>query len=514
MTLANPEDQVKKKYHKKSNQDEKDVIVVGAGIAGLSTALHLLQSDLSVCVLEKNDFVGGLSNYAIGLITAGATSVQASAGISDSVSNFYSDLERAYEDNDWPQVGNEPFLRKYAEYSGRCIEWLRDLGVEFSGPIPEEHGKIPRRHSFVPSFRDTILTLRDKVLDLGGQLMYEFFAENLTRNSKGAVDGVTGRDPKGTEKVVKCTKALILATGPFSSNTELIKELIPTGDSADSLVPEMNGDGILMALDQGAGVANTDVFPIQLRFIGQKDQDGYIFARRKISQKVSSGYRTENLKRFSLYTAPSQKLFKLGAILVDRSGSRFVNETTDSKSISSTANHLRVKETFAVFDQKLAARLNNWPNYISTFPAKGYAYLRDCEQFENELMYRGNTIRELATKMHLNADIFAKNIEEYNKMADSGKDTVFGRETIEKISVPPFYSLGPIKPVLTTTIGGVKIDLGCRVLDREGGIIQRLYAVGDGTAGALQVFPGTHVGWALVSAMIAAESIVREFQTG
>lgn len=216
MTLANPEDQVKKKYHKKSNQDEKDVIVVGAGIAGLSTALHLLQSDLSVCVLEKNDFVGGLSNYAIGLITAGATSVQASAGISDSVSNFYSDLERAYEDNDWPQVGNEPFLRKYAEYSGRCIEWLRDLGVEFSGPIPEEHGKIPRRHSFVPSFRDTILTLRDKVLDLGGQLMYEFFAENLTRNSKGAVDGVTGRDPKGTEKVVKCTKALILATGPFS----------------------------------------------------------------------------------------------------------------------------------------------------------------------------------------------------------------------------------------------------------------------------------------------------------
>lgn len=512
MIRSNPKDHVKDGSYRKSNEDESDVIVVGTGIAGLSAALRLLQSNLSVCVVEKNDFVGGLSNYAIGLVTAAETSVQTRAGISDSIDSFYHDLEKAYKNNGWPQLGNEPFLRKYAENSGRCVEWLMDIGVEFGGPIPEEHNQVPRRHSFIPNFRDSILTLRDKILELGGLLIYEFLAEHLTRNNEGAVDGVIGRDSKGMEKTLKCRTGIILATGPFNSNTKMIKELIPACDSVESLVPEINGDGILMALDQGADIADTDVLPIQLRFTGQRGRDGYISAKRKKSRKMPRGYHAEDVRRFSLFTAPSQRLFKLGAVLVDHSGSRFTNETTDSKSVSSKANQLHAKEAFAVFDQRLADKLNDWPNYISTFPAKGYAYLKDYEQFENELLYRGNTIRELATKMHLNADIFAKNIEEYNRMASFGRDLVFGREKIVKVSVPPFYSMGPINPVLTTTIGGIRIDLECRVLNTKGGIIPGLYAVGDGTAGALQVVPGSHIGWALVSAMTAAENIANSMQ--
>lgn len=492
---------------KRLEEREVDVIVVGAGIAGLSSALHLLQFNQSVCLLEKRSIVGGLGNYAVGLVTAAPTSLQRKSNISDSVEAFYRDLKTFSEKNGFTDLNTGHFLREYAGKSGKCIEWLMELGIEFGGPIPEAKGQIPRRLIFLPSIRDAILKMRDRFLEMGGQLIYNFHVDSLIVSETAGIDGVIGRNNERITRRKKCKKGVILSTGAFSSNAILIKELIPSGDSGDSLVPDLSGDGIVMALEHFAATSNTDIFPIQLRFTGQSDENGYISSRNKRTGSSLPNTDFEYLKKFALYTSPSPSLFRLGGILVDRSGNRFSDETLDLRYVALLANHLPDKETFVLFDQRIATELDKWPNYISTFPGKGYGYLSDYRQFENEILYLAYDLRELASMIRAEPRVFETNIEKYNAMARSGKDLEFGRKTLSVLSTPPFYALGPVKPVLTTTVGGLKTDTNCRVLDGQGKTVPGLYAIGDGSAGAVQLLPGTHVGWALVSGMIAADYI-------
>ncbi|MCL4334163.1 MAG: hypothetical protein M1424_05825 [Candidatus Thermoplasmatota archaeon] len=135
-------------------------------------------------------------------------------------------------------------------------------------------------------------------------------------------------------------KGVVLSTGAFSSNKILIKKLIPSGDPADSSVPEMNGDGIEMALEHSATTFNTNFFSIRLRFASQSDEDGYISSRFKLTRSSLPNSELEHYKRFALYTSPLPSLFPLGGILVDNRGNRFIDETQDLNNVYSVANHL------------------------------------------------------------------------------------------------------------------------------------------------------------------------------
>jgi predicted oxidoreductase len=76
-------------------------------------------------------------------------------------------------------------------------------------------------------------------------------------------------------------------------------------------------------------------------------------------------------------------------------------------------------------------------------------------------------------------------------------------------SLPPFYALGPVRPVLTTTVGGIKTDINCRVLNGQGRVVLGFYAIGDGSAGGVQLLHGTYVGWSLLNRMILTDFIAK-----
>lgn len=111
----------------------------------------------------------------------------------------------------------------------------------------------------------------------------------------------------------------------------------------------------------------------------------------------------------------------------------------------------------------------------------------------------------------INVENLKKTIKIYNEHVKVGKDLEFEKTKLNlAIDTAPYYCLGPLKPYITVTEGGLKINTKCQVINKHGEIIKGLFAVGDNSAGSLAVTHGIHIGWALTSGRLAAEHVSKE----
>jgi fumarate reductase flavoprotein subunit len=498
-----------------------DVVIVGGGAAGLAAYATSVHNGFTTVLLEKESMLGGTTVYAIGSVTASNTFLQEKKGISDTIDDFFEDLVAASRIRGVESSCEKDFLQLYAEEAGKTVNWIEGIGVVFVGPSPETPHRVPRMHNAVPSAFSYIYRLKQYGSRRGGKIIKSFRVSELVREEDGNISGVIGTGTRGEIQQFSANKGVVIATGPFSSNNGLLKELVPKSAETEAVNPKATGDGVTMCRRVGAAIKNADVESTQFRFGGGTTNRIGRLAASWLWPRLF-GWMVDNapdritksliVKLSTSYTAPSSKIFEVGGILVNSDGNRFVNELSEPYpyALAKIANTLSKKDLYILFDSQAATRLVKWPYYISTFPGISYAYLEDYLTFRRDVISRSGTIDALARKAGIDSINLKSTVDHYNDYATDSCDQDFARKELHPIDDAPFYLLGPIKPVITVTEGGIAINTKCQALDAKGNVIRRLYVVGDGSAGPLNVSHGMHIGWALTSGRLSVEAMLEE----
>ena len=412
---------------------EADVVVIGAGGAGMTAAITAHEAGKEVILLEKMPYAGGNTTKSTGGMNAAETSVQAELGIEDSVQTFIDDTMTGGKN-----VNDLALVTTMAENSAEAIDWLASIGaplpeVSFSGGATNKRIHRPEGGAAVGPY------LVEKLLAKIGEdeisLLYNTEATELIVED-GAVTGV-----KATGDGIRYTinaDAVVLATGGFGANLEMCAAYNP--DLAGFVTtnsPCATGDGIKMA--EAVGAATVDMEQIQIH------PTVYQATSLMVTESVRGG----------------------GAILVNASGERFVDEMETRDVVSAAEIAQEGGYAYLVFDQAQRDNLSAIDSYVS-----------------NGLTVQADTIEDLATQMGVDAANLQATVEAWNQAVAEQNDEAFGRTTgmDVDISVAPFYAI-QIAPGIHHTMGGVKIDTTASVISVDGEPIPGLFAAGEVTGG-------------------------------
>jgi succinate dehydrogenase/fumarate reductase flavoprotein subunit len=480
---------------------EADVVVIGAGGAGLAAASDAAKLGRSVIALEKNPQPGGSTSWSVGSMTATNTPHQHKAGIKDSIDAHFEDM--ALHAGALAARDNVALRRILVERTSGMIDWLMSLGIVFVGPMPEPPHRCNRMHLVVPNSKSFAYHLTRHCRRLGVDIRLNTEAKRLLEEN-GRVIGVETRLPDGTLHQFRARGGVVLAAGDYSNGRDMKARFAsPDVVDVDAVNATATGDGHRMALELGATVVNGDIVrgPI-MRFIPparpgvlQKLPPAKILAQFmawSIGHLPQWSLRPFFMSFLTTALGPSPELFKQGAVLINQHGERFSDEL-DKPNLDVAQQPGRV--AWIVFDRKVAAQFSAWPYYISTAPGVAYAYLADYRRNRADIYHRSDTLEGLAASMGVPAQPLAHAIAAYNT-AD--------RDTRPALDAGPFYALGPAKSYVVFTDGGLKVSVKLEVMRADGGVIQGLYAAGStGQGGLLLEGHGHHLGWAFISGRIA-----------
>ena len=406
---------------------EADVIVVGAGAAGLAAAIEAAEAGAEVVLLEKLPAVGGSTLVSGGIVYGAETPGQERLGVEDSAEDLAQYwIERAEGDVD------EALIRFVAERAGETIAWLESMGVEFQDPVPAGTSPVPRGHTTKEGRgAGLIRPLEAKAKELGVEILTETTATKLLTDDN-AVVGVEAETKDG--KTVQFRgKAVVLATGGYDRDEDLRVEYAPVAEGHISYTSRGNtGDGLRMAREVGAEI---------------------------ISKNGVIGFRgvAENIP----YTDPVGGLIFVPGLYVDSAGQRFVNEAID----------------YPIFYDAMIA--NGDENFYLIFDANSVPEALQ-EGVDDEVAFAGETLAELAEAAGIDPDGLEETVDKYNQMAEAGEDTEFGKpaELLTPVKEGPFYALR-VKPAILGTFGGPKINVKTEVIGTDGQPIPGLYAAGE-----------------------------------
>ena len=424
---------------------ECDVVVVGAGGAGLTSAVRATQEGAKVLVLEKMPVVGGNSLRAEGGMNAAETKVQEALGITDStVEGFIEDTLRLGHD-----LADPALVRTLSENSAEAVEWLETIGAPLTKVAATggtSHKYLHKPEDGRPVGEYLVKKLSETADELGIEIRVNTKATEILMEDGRAV-GVTAEDAEHIYTV--CAKAVVLATGGFGSNFELMASYDPSlADAVTTNHSGATGDGIAMA--EAVGAATVDMEQIQL----------HPTVIQSNGLLVSESVRSH------------------GAILVNAEGKRFVNDMAGRDVVSQAELKQPGAYAFIIFDQNLVDEVALTQKFI----AGGYAV-------------QGESYEALAEAMGLEGEAvknFVETMETWNAAVAAGEDKEFGRDNGMDVdlSTAPYYAI-KIAPGIHHTMGGIKIDTKAEVVSTEGEVIPGLFACGETTGG---IHGGNRVG--------------------
>ena len=419
-----------------------DVVIVGAGGAGLTAAVRATQAGAKVLVLEKMPFVGGNSLKASGGMNCADTKFQAALDITDSgVPQFIEDTM-----NGGHGINDLALVTTMAENSAEAVDWLESIGA----PLPKVAATGGTVHKYLHSPEDgspvgeyLVAKLDEEAKKNGIEVMLNTTATEILMDG-GAAVGVKAND--AAHEYTINAKAVVLATGGFGANFDLMCSFNPSlANAVTTNHPGATGDGILMA--EAVGAATVDMDQIQLH---------------------PTVYQATSM-------LVSEKMRSLGAILVNQDGVRFTNDLATRDAVSNAELEQPGGYAWIIFDQNLVDNNKSAAKYI-----------------EQGMAVTGDTYEALAEAMNVDAEAFVKTMETWNAAVATGEDAEFGRNNgmDADLSTAPFFAI-QIAPGIHHTMGGVKIDTATRVIDTEGQPIPGLFAAGETTGG---VHGGNRIG--------------------
>ena len=411
-----------------------DIVVIGAGGAGMSAAIEAAQKGATnVVILEKMPITGGNTVRATGGLNASETQYQKRDGIEDSNDLFYEDTMKGGKNLNDPEL-----VRTLVENSAAAVDWVNEIGGDLSVVAQFGGASVKRIHR--PSDTSAVgpmlvKTLNAKLDELGIPVLLETKATKIIADKDGNITGVEAEDENG-EFVIN-TKAVILATGGLGANPDMVVKYAPQlAGFITTNHSGATGDGIEMALELGAGL--TDIEQIQT-------------------------HPTVNPNTATMYT---EGVRGNGAILVNDEGNRFVNELETRDVVSAAILAQPNEESWLVFDTAVRESLSAIEKYIN-----------------EGIIVEANTIEELAEKTGINKENLVATMNKYASMQEAGEDSEFGRKSMEvPLTKAPFFA-GLAKPAIHHTMGGVKINKETQVLKEDGSVIPGLYAAGEVVGG-------------------------------
>lgn len=436
---------------------EADVVVIGFGGAGAAAAITAHDMGARVLIVEKMP-----ETYAGG-----------STRVSGNVWFCPTDSETGlrYLKNlcgDYP-IASE-LMRAWADETARNTEWVQSLGAEVGlMEIPVEFPEVPGHecdegfHHVGPAWGMGRLynALKSAVEKRHIEVCYSTRACNLLRDPKtGAVAGLAA-DQDGKAVEIRAWRGVILASGGFANNAELIRTFLRLPEACPWGSPANTGDGLLMAQKVGAALANMHNY---MGMMGLRAPD---------------------------HAAGFNVVFPNNAwVVVDHGGNRFANETAHNKHGKILVGNRYIlfpdRPCFAIFDETTRLAGPIYPvieaqPYGWTQRIENYRWSADnSAEIEKEWIVRGDTLDELGRKLGIDHRQLAATMTEYNAGCDARRDARHGRnpETMAPIHKAPFYGFA-WGPLLVYTNGGPRKNERAQVLDAAGKVIPRLYAAGE-----------------------------------
>lgn len=460
---------------------EADVVIVGAGGAGMTAAIEAADAGMSVIVLESQPMVGGNSVRSTGGLNAAKTALQdenefgEEAGVEKQLAaaaESWADDEvitqlaatvqeqwDAYQEN--PEgyfdscelfeldtmiggkgINDIDLVKTLVENSADAIDWLDSIGAplpsvsSFGGasvkrihrPVDEE-GKTLSVGSFI------VPILEQNLTDRGVELRLNTTATSILTED-GAAVGIEAVGDAG-QKVTVYAGSVVLATGGFGANLDMVVELKPELEGfMTTNAPGALGQGIELA--QAVGADTVDMEQIQIH---------------PTVEANSAALITEGLRGD-------------GAILVNQEGLRFTDEVGTRDAVSAAEIAQTGSYSYLIVDQAMVDASSVIQGYIN----RGFTT-------------SGETYEELAEALEMDPEAFAATMNSWNACVEAKDDPEFNRTSFASpLDTAPFYAI-KVTAGIHHTMGGLKIDSSAEVLDTEGNVIDGLFAAGEVTGG-------------------------------
>lgn len=459
-------------------EKEADVIIVGAGGAGLAAAIAAADEGAgSVIIVEKLGKTGGSLNFTSGSMSGAETVIQELDGIEDTKESYIEDIM-----SNGAQLGDRELIEIFVDEDVDAIQWLWDHGLseytflEQGGKksvFAPEHQLYSIQRTYKPramdsaNYKSAVHEILDKELGNYDNISVDYYTEitELVGNGKGQVLTAVGyNSDTGKTVAYKAKKGIVMATGGYSGNPRMMGEYAEYGDNylvggADSA----DGRGIRIMQTVGAAVDEEKLsyiptFPMGLEYSEGKGAIGDVY------------------------------MWKAGGIYVNQEGRRFINETLSEVVPRETALEEQTGAVqYNIFtdkiieDLKAADAAGMWNRYYE--PENGMGH---------KLVQSADTLEELAQIIGVPADVLVQTVEDYNAAVEEGGTDEFGRDfsgtptaysvAVNKIEADKYYAV-PIKALVVMTLGGVTVNSDMQVVDEGGDAIPGLYAAGEVVGG-------------------------------
>lgn len=419
-----------------SNKLTADIVVVGAGFAGLSAALEARFHGASVILLCDRGPMANNSAISGGVFAFAGSPGQVKMGIKDSPELLSKDIMKASNSK-----ADVEMVETAASASGALYDWLTGFGANFHWIKPISGHSVVRVHEEIGE-KDTRFGRGSRLVKLmqaaakanGVDVRMRTPAIGLTIDKQGRVVGVKARNGPDGEVGIEARRGVILAAGGFSKNQEMVKKY------ASGLVGVLSasaggctGDGIRMGMEAGAALANMDAAVMSYT----------IYAK---------GNKSRNMERALRPAMPE-------SILVNKEGQRFMDETLVSYRVACELMRQRDRVVFMIFDAETATK----------------AGLTGKEK----LMSAANP-EELAINLKFEVLALSKTITDYNKTVP--KIDAYGKPVQRRPLSGRLFAF-PITARILMTYGGLKINKQTQVISSAGKIIPGLFAAGDNAFG-------------------------------
>jgi flavocytochrome c len=425
--------------------DDPDVIIVGAGFAGINAAIEAADLGAKVLLIEQTGIIGGSIRYAGGTLSGANTQMQIDAGIEDTVDKFIEDINRLGRGTNIPEL-----TQFHVENSAEAVNWIDSIGADFGDrqptqPATYEAFGTPREHRVTGGgigLLETVTPLLEAHIENGNVvLLLNTKVTDILMDGK-AVTGVI------TEERQYEAKATILATGGYGHNEEWINRY--NFDNVLSSAPaHATGDGYVFAEKAGAQFANMEYLPAYAGGVPVSE----------------TGFVTSVTANTTKYP---------GVIWVNVAGERMGDEIDISpgpkQDIWADAPenivYILMTESMRETQDPILSGDEGWARF-------------DEEVAKGEVIFKADTIEALAEATGIDASGLSATIERYNGFVENGTDEDFGRtNAMESFEEGPYYAIKTVPYVLLTK-GGPLMNTQAQILDANNEPIVGLYQCGE-----------------------------------
>lgn len=462
------------------NTLQTDVLVVGGGTGGMFAALSAAEAGVKTMLIEKAS-VGAVGPAWMAAVDS---SVQKKLGIKIDKNQVVAELCRY-----GGHLVDQRLIRLWADKSGEALDWFvsitdagglqtmveTDLVQGFYKSFPVGHITMPadtKADSFPTGGIGSqyyIPVMVKKAQELGVEIIYNTALVQLIKEENGRVTGAVARNEKGEYIKINTNKGVVLCTGGYTRDAEMVKKLCPRALSTSLNVapPTNTGDGIKAAIWAGAAIDPDHAMMVFDR--------GLVLPGKELGPPWQGGF-------FQLGSQPFLRVNQLGE--------RFVNEDLPYDHCWNAALLQPNQTWWQVWDAGWRQDVERFhtifcSRIISSPNAPPRAGLELVEQeiaklTEMGIIKKADSIEDLARQMDVPPSVFVSTVNRYNDLNIQGEDLDFGKEAgkLSALEKPPFYAAN-LAGLLICNLNGLRINTKMEVLDKDHKVIPGLYAAGN-----------------------------------